>query len=61
MGLYEDFIMQDLLPAIKKELPVSVKKKNWCLHGGSSGGYGALFLGSKFTGEFWGGVGDCPR
>ena len=52
MGSYEDYVMKDLVPAIKSELSVSSKKAEWCVHGGSSGGYGALYLGSRYNDAF---------
>ena len=54
-GRYEDMIVQELVPDIKKQFPVSKNPGDWCLTGGSSGGYGALHLGSKFP-EIWGRV-----
>ncbi|WP_413613302.1 alpha/beta hydrolase [Bdellovibrio sp. HCB-110] len=46
-GNYEDYIMQELIPAVKEHYPVSHKVSDWCVTGGSSGGYGSLHLGSK--------------
>lgn len=51
-GLYEDYIMQEVIPALKKTYPVSNKASEWCVTGGSSGGYGALHLGSKYPEVF---------
>lgn len=47
MGLYEDFIIQELVPSLKQSFPVQENAKYWCVSGGSSGGYGALHLTSK--------------
>lgn len=47
-GNYEDYIIQELIPAIRSHYPVSNDHKDWCVTGGSSGGYGALHLGSKY-------------
>jgi len=51
-GNYEDYIVQELVPALKKQFPVSEDPKDWCVTGGSSGGYGALHLGSKYPDIF---------
>lgn len=51
-GRYEDYIMQEIIPALKKHYPVSAKASDWCVSGGSSGGYGALHLGSKYPDTF---------
>jgi enterochelin esterase family protein len=50
MGRYEDFLMNEVLPAVRANFPVS--KDRWCVMGGSSGGYGALHLVSKFPETF---------
>lgn len=47
-GRYEDYIVRELVPAVQQCYDVSPLAKHWCLTGGSSGGYGALHLGSKF-------------
>lgn len=47
-GHYEDYLIQELVPAIHEHYDVSPLPKNWCVTGGSSGGYGALHLGSKY-------------
>lgn len=52
VGNYEDYIMQELIPAVKKHFTVSDQKSDWCVTGGSSGGYGALHLGSKYPEVF---------
>lgn len=46
-GNYQDYILKDLYPAIKEAFPVSDKKRENCLLGASSGGYGALNLISQ--------------
>lgn len=46
-GHYEDYIIQEIIPALKEHYPVSHKTQDWCVTGGSSGGYGALHLGSS--------------
>lgn len=45
-GNYEDYVIKELIPTLKKHFPVSTKTADWCVTGGSSGGYGALHLGS---------------
>ena len=45
-GRYEDFVLDDLVPAVRARLPVSREPSKWCVMGGSSGGYGALHLSS---------------
>lgn len=47
-GNYEDYIIQEIIPALKEHFPVSHNAQDWCVMGGSSGGYGALHLGSKY-------------
>lgn len=47
-GAYEDYIIQEIIPALKKQYPVSIHPQDWCVMGGSSGGYGALHLGSTY-------------
>jgi enterochelin esterase-like enzyme len=44
MGRYEDYVTQELLPMVLNNLPVDRTKV--CVTGVSSGGYGALHLGS---------------
>lgn len=51
-GRYEDYILEELLPALKARYPVSSDPSGWCVTGGSSGGYGALHLGSKHPDVF---------
>lgn len=51
-GRYEDYLVHELVPAIQDNYDVSPLAKNWCVTGGSSGGYGALHLASKFPDTF---------
>jgi len=48
VGDYEDYIVKELLPEFKAEYAISGKPEDTCITGGSSGGYGALHLGSKY-------------
>lgn len=50
-GNYEDYIVKELVTEIKKEYP-EVSKSEWTVFGGSSGGYGALHLGTKHPESF---------
>lgn len=50
MGRYQDHIVDELLPMVKGAFPLNSKRV--CVMGGSSGGYGALHLGSKFPEVF---------
>lgn len=52
IGLYEDFIIQEIVPLIKSYFPVRQEKEFWALTGGSSGGYGSLHLASKYPNLF---------
>jgi enterochelin esterase-like enzyme len=47
MGRYEDFVADELVTAIKTQLPAASAAEKWCVTGGSSGGYGALHLASQ--------------
>ncbi|MBS1969246.1 MAG: enterochelin esterase [Bdellovibrionales bacterium] len=51
-GRYEDYLMKELVLAVQQCYDVSPHAKHWCVTGGSSGGYGALHLGSKFPETF---------
>lgn len=51
-GNYEDYVMRELVPAVHEHYDVSPLAQNWCVTGGSSGGYGALHLGSRFPKVF---------
>lgn len=47
-GHYEDFIIQEVVNAVRNNYNCNPESSHWCIMGGSSGGYGALHLGSKF-------------
>lgn len=47
VGNYEDYIVEEIVPALQKHFAVSPHAHEWCVMGGSSGGYGALHLASK--------------
>ncbi|QLY26921.1 esterase family protein [Bdellovibrio sp. KM01] len=51
VGNYQDYIMTEIVPALS-HYPVSKDPKEWCVMGGSSGGYGALQLASLFPETF---------
>lgn len=51
-GSYQDYIIKDLVVEFKRHFPDSSVNKNWIIMGGSSGGYGALYLSSKFPEVF---------
>ncbi len=51
-GRYEDYIIEELIPAVKEKYRVFMDPEHWCVTGGSSGGYGALHLGSRFPETF---------
>ncbi len=51
-GNYEDYIIQEVVTGVKDNYNCSEKASEWCIMGGSSGGYGALHLGSKFPEVF---------
>ena len=51
-GRYEDYIVTELVPALKDRLPKGYEIKSSALLGGSSGGYGALHLSSKYPDVF---------
>lgn len=53
VGQYEDYIVNDLVEALKMNYEVSNQSQDWAIVGGSSGGFGALHLSSKFP-EFFG-------
>lgn len=52
VGNYEDYIIQEVVPSIKNHFNCSPSRDEWCVMGGSSGGYGALHLGSKYPDIF---------
>lgn len=51
-GLYEDYIIQEIVPEVMNHFECSKESSNWYLFGGSSGGYGALHLGTKYPDLF---------
>jgi len=55
MGRYEDHLVQELLPVVFKQF--SLNRERVCVMGGSSGGYGALHLASRYPKIFqWAGA-----
>lgn len=48
MGNYENYIIKELVPAVKEHFLVKEGARHWCVTGGSSGGYGALHLASMY-------------
>lgn len=52
MGHYETFVSQELTAAIHLKFNASASSSRWCVMGGSSGGYGALHLATKFPDRF---------
>ncbi len=52
VGNFEDMIVKELASEIAKLPETQGKGQQWALMGGSSGGYGALHLGSKFPEVF---------
>lgn len=59
-GNYEDFIVKEIYKSVCSQYPVSTNPKQWCLFGGSSGGYGALHLCSKYPDKFATAVSIAP-
>ncbi len=51
-GDYEDFIIKEVYKLVKSNFQVSNDPAKWCVMGGSSGGYGALHLASKYPDKF---------
>lgn len=51
-GRYEDYLMEELVPAVRAEFPASADANLWCVTGTSSGGYGALHLASRYPEVF---------
>ncbi len=47
VGNYENYIIKEVLPKIHELFNISKHAKDICVTGGSSGGYGALHLGSN--------------
>lgn len=52
VGNYEDYIVKDIVPALKSLYELSPHTSDWCVMGGSSGGYGALHLASAYPDIF---------
>lgn len=50
-GRYEDYIISELIPALRSPR-VLTTPEHWCVTGGSSGGYGALHLASAYPDVF---------
>ncbi len=49
VGRYEDHIVTELIPSLYKSFPnLSRDSRRCCVYGGSSGGYGALHLASRY-------------
>lgn len=59
-GKYEDYIVSELCSRIRQVLPVSQDPAKWCVHGGSSGGYGALSIASQNSDVFKNAVAIAP-
>ncbi len=55
MGNWEDFLLDEMIPAIEREFRVAPGPKHRAVFGKSSGGYGSLVQGMRH-GERWGGV-----
>lgn len=55
LGRWEDFLLQDLLPALEAQLPVKPGAGHRAVYGKSSGGYGAMIQAMRH-GESWGAV-----
>jgi enterochelin esterase-like enzyme len=51
-GRYEDFVAKETVDAVLEHLPSAKTADRWCVTGGSSGGYGALHLASRFPERF---------
>ncbi len=51
-GRYEDLVAVDTFNAVREQLPVAKDARQWCVMGGSSGGYGAFHLSSKYPEKF---------
>lgn len=52
VGNYEDYVVCDLTSALKEHIEVARLPESWAIAGASSGGYGAIHLGSKFPDVF---------
>jgi S-formylglutathione hydrolase FrmB len=55
MGNWEDFLLDEMIPAIEREFRVAAGAKHRAIFGKSSGGYGSLVQGLRH-GESWVGV-----
>ena len=51
-GQYETYILEELVGAVRQQLPAAASPGAWCVAGGSSGGYGALHLASRAPNVF---------
>ncbi|MCB0393561.1 MAG: enterochelin esterase [Bdellovibrionales bacterium] len=52
VGRYEDYIIEEIVGAVRDHTPAAKDSNQWCVMGGSSGGYGALHLASKYPSVF---------
>ncbi|MCO5113582.1 MAG: S9 family peptidase [Bdellovibrionaceae bacterium] len=59
-GQYEDYLVSEVCAQLKRNLPISSDPSDWCVHGGSSGGYGVLSLMSRHGDVFKKGVAIAP-
>lgn len=59
-GQYQDYILKELVSAVKENYRVSDSADKWCIFGGSSGGYGALRMVSQFPQIFSTAVAIAP-
>ncbi len=55
LGRWDDFLLEDLLPALEREFPVAPGPRHRAVFGKSSGGYGAIVQGLRH-GDHWAGV-----
>lgn len=53
-GNYEQWIIDDVMAAVKQTVPAATNNSRWYITGLSMGGYGALRLGSKYADKFSG-------
>lgn len=51
-GRYQDYVLKEVVPALRSRYPVQKGTEHWCVAGGSSGGYGALHLATVEPGVF---------
>lgn len=59
-GQYEDYLISEVCAQLKHKLPLSSQPSHWCVHGGSSGGYGVLSLLARHADVFKKGVALAP-